>query len=263
MEIAVDSQTVYINTGGMDWSDDQPWLCLVHGASLDHTVWVLYSRYFARNGYNVITPDLPGHGRSAGQVPDSIEAMGEWLAALIKKIGVNGKLVLAGHSMGSLVTLHAASLEKLAVERLILLGTATPMPVGDALLDAAKDNDLASIDMVSIFGHALQSRLGGNPVAGINMLQSGIKLMQQARSGVMYHGLSACNRYLNGHEDAARVSADTTLILGELDMMTHPAGAAKLGRIMSANTVLLERCGHMMLAEQPEQTLQAILGALN
>ena len=35
MEIEVDSQTVYINTGGMDWSDGQPWLCLVHGASLD------------------------------------------------------------------------------------------------------------------------------------------------------------------------------------------------------------------------------------
>lgn len=262
MEIDLDSQSIYVNTGGMQWQDDQPWMCLVHGASLNHTVWVLYSRYFARNGYNVITPDLPGHGRSAGQVPDSIEGMGEWLAALIDKIGVNGKLVLAGHSMGSLVTLHAAALEQLSVDHLILLGTASPMPVGDALLNAAKDNDLASIDMVSIFGHALQSRLGGNPVAGINLLRSAIKLMQQAGPGVMYRGLSACNRYLAGHDDAAKVTAQTTLILGELDMMTQPAGARELASIMNADTVILERCGHMMLAEQPEQTLQAMLDAL-
>ncbi len=263
MEIELDSQAVYVNTGGMQWQDGQPWLCLVHGASLNHTVWVLYSRFFARNGYNVITPDLPGHGRSGGQVPETIDAMAEWLAALIEKVGVDGKLALAGHSMGSLVALRAASLDRLSVDRLLLLGTATPMPVGDALLNAAKDNDMASIDMVSIFGHALQSRLGGNPVAGINMLQSGIRLMQQAKPGVMHRGLSACNRYLSGHEDAVKVSAKTTLILGDQDMMTQPAGATELGRIMGAETVLLERCGHMMLAEQPEQTLQAMLHALS
>lgn len=263
MDITIDSRTVYINTGGIEWQDGRPWLCLLHGASLDHTVWVLYSRYFARQGYNVIAPDLPGHGRSEGAVPESIEAMGDWVAALLDKVTSGGEVYLAGHSMGSLVALQTASLQANNIQRLLLLGTAVPMPVGDPLLNAARDNDHASIDMVSIFGHSLQSRLGGNPVAGINILGAAIRLMENAGPGVMFSGLNACNNYTAGLDQAQKVTAATTLILGERDMMTSPAGAKVVAKALNAETIILPNCGHMMLAEQPEATLQAMLKALS
>ena len=262
MDITIDSHSVYLNTGGVAWQDGRPWLCLIHGASLDHTVWVLYSRYFARQGYNVVTPDLPGHGRSEGAVPDSIEAMAEWVAALLEKVASGSPIHLAGHSMGSLVALQTASMQKNDIQRLLLLGSAVPMPVGDALLNAARDNDHASIDMVSIFGHSLQSRLGGNPVAGINVLGAAIKLMEQAGPGVMFGGLNACNNYTAGLEQASKVKAATTLILGEQDMMTPPSGAKAVAKALKAETILLPKCGHMMLAERPEATLQAMLKGL-
>ena len=133
-------------------------------------------------------------------MPDSIEAMAEWVAALLEKVASGSPIHLAGHSMGSLVALQTASMQKNDIQRLLLLGSAVPMPVGDALLNAARDNDHASIDMVSIFGHSLQSRLGGNPVAGINVLGAAIKLMEQAGPGVMFGGLNACNNYTAGLE---------------------------------------------------------------
>jgi len=258
--------SVYLNTGGVSWQDDNPWLCLVHGASLDHSVWVLYTRYFARQGYNVIAPDLPGHGHTEGSVPDSIEAMAEWLDGLFDELGIaadSATMNLAGHSMGSLVALHTASLKPQRYHKLLLLGTAVPMAVGDALLNAAKDNHQAAVDMVSIFGHSFQSRLGGNPVAGINILGAGMRLLESAGPGVMYAGLNACNNYQAGLQAAAKVQAGSTLILGESDMMTRPAGARKIAETLSAQTIVLPRCGHMMLAEQPEATLQAMLKALD
>ena len=164
--------------------------------------------------------------------------------------------------MGSLVALQTASMQKNDIQRLLLLGSAVPMPVGDALLNAARDNDHASIDMVSIFGHSLQSRLGGNPVAGINVLGAAIKLMEQAGPGVMFGGLNACNNYTAGLEQASKVKAATTLILGEQDMMTPPSGAKAVAKALNAETILLPKCGHMMLAERPEATLQAMLKGL-
>ena len=273
MKLNLKSGSVYLNTGGVPWQDDKPWLCLVHGASLDHSVWVLYTRYFARQGYNVLAPDLPGHGHSEGSVPDSIEAMAEWLDGLFDEIGIapgsttnsasdSPSLSLAGHSMGSLVALHTASLNPQRFSNLLLLGTAVPMAVGEALLNAAKDNHHAAVDMVSIFGHSFQSRLGGNPVAGINILGAGMRLLESAGPGVMYTGLNACNNYQAGLQAAAQVQARSTLILGENDMMTRPSGAKKLAQTLSAETLLLPGSGHMMLAEQPESTLQAMLKAL-
>jgi len=136
------------------------------------------------------------------------------------------------------------------------------MAVGDPLLLAAKDNHQAAIDMVSIYGHAFQSRLGGNPVAGINILESAMALLAKAGPGVMYKGLNACNNYQEGLAAAASVSAQATLILGQRDMMTPPRGARELQKVLGAQTVVLPGCGHMMLAEQPEATLQALLQAL-
>lgn len=268
MQLTVHDKAVYLNAGGVPWQSDKPWLCLVHGAALDHSVWVLYTRYFARQGYNVITPDLPGHGHSAGDVPTSIEAMADWLldfldVAIASVPGADAEHVkIAGHSMGSLVCLQAAASRPAIFSHLLMLGTAVPMPVGDALLKAAKDNHQAAVDMVSIFGHSFQSRLGGNPVAGINVLQTAMALLGSAPPGVMHLGLAACNNYTDGLDAASRVEAKSTLILGEEDMMTQPRGAKKLQQALSAETIMLPACGHMMLAERPEETLQAMLKAL-
>ena len=49
----------------------QPSVLFVHGAANDHMVWALQSRYFAHHGWNVLAPDLPGHGRSAGAPPET------------------------------------------------------------------------------------------------------------------------------------------------------------------------------------------------
>lgn len=267
MQLTVRDKAVYLNTGGVPWDSDKPWLCLVHGAALNHSVWVLFTRYFARQGYNLIVPDLPGHGASEGEVPETIEAMAEWLVELLDVAiatvpGASpNEIRLAGHSMGSLVALQAASLRD-SFSHLLMLGTTVPMPVGDALLNAAKDNHQAAVDMVSIYGHAYQSRLGGNPVAGINVLQTAMALLSSAPPGVMHLGLAACNNYTAGLDQAAKVKAKATLILGEEDMMTPPRGAAKLQQALKAQQQLLPACGHMMLAERPEETLQAMLSAL-
>jgi len=74
--------------------------------------------------------------------------------------------------------------------------------------------------------------------------------MEQAGPGVMFGGLNACNNYTAGLDQAEKVTAATTMILGERDMMTSPAGAKLVAKALNAETIILPNCGHMMLAEQ-------------
>ncbi len=269
MNLVVNGDAVFVSTGGVTWKPDQPSLVLIHGAGLNRTVWTLFTRYFARRGYNVVAPDLPGHGSSDGQALPTIEAMAQWVAQLIDACGEadpnwsTDDIRIAGHSMGSLVVLHAVGNEPQRYASVALLGTAYPMPVGKPLLDAAKANDYAAIDMITLFGHSEASRLGHNPIAGISVMNVGAALLEISPPGVLHNDLSACNHYAEGEQAAAAAGAtEVTVVLGVDDKMTMPKGGRALASLIDGSEVImLKDCGHMMLGEQPEAVLQSLLTA--
>jgi len=79
----------------------------------------------------------------------------------------------------------------------------------------------------------------------------------------MFTDLNACHQYDGGLDAAHKVTAETSLILGEMDRMTPPSSAQPLIDLLPGATVhRLAGCGHMMMAEQPEETLQAMKTAL-
>jgi len=58
---------------------------------------------------------------------------------------------------------------------------------------------------------------------------------------------------------AATVTVPTTVILGERDMMTPAkAGKALAAAVPNARTVVLPGAGHMMMAERPDELLEAL-----
>ena len=58
---------------------------------------------------------------------------------------------------------------------------------------------------------------------------------------------------------ATKVTCPVQLIVGEMDMMTPPKGAAKLAaELTEVETVGFAGCGHMTIAERPNETLDAL-----
>src|SRR5271165_2820224 len=108
MNLSVNGMQVFVATGGRDFDASLPAIVLIHGAGFDHTAWALHSRWFAHNGFSVLVPDLPGHGRSAGPTSRSIAEMADWTAALLSATGAS-TAHLIGHSMGSLIALETAA----------------------------------------------------------------------------------------------------------------------------------------------------------
>lgn len=258
MRLNVNGVSIFAGTGGRDFDPALPAIVFLHGGGCDHTVWALLARWFAHRGHAVLAPDLPGHGRSGGEVLGSIAAMADWTAALIAASGA-GKAALVGHSMGSLIALETAARHPDAVTALALIGTAAAMPVSRDLLAAAEANDHAAVDMVSIWGNGFAAGLGGALVPGAWMVGGTERLLERARPGVLFKDLAACNAYNDGLAAASKVTVPATLVLGERDLMTPLAGGLKLAAVLSnARTVTLKGAGHMLMSERPDEMLAAI-----
>jgi pimeloyl-ACP methyl ester carboxylesterase len=234
----------------------------VHGAGLDHSWWGLQSRYFGYHGFNVLAVDLPAHGRSEGPALAGIGDMADWVKKVLEVKQVKSA-ALVGHSMGSLIALEFAARYPQAAERIALIGTAYPMKVGEAFLDAARRNDPSAYDMETIWGHAAQVPLAGNPNPGMWMYGDTLARLARLAPGVLYTDLAACNAYAGGLEAAAKVKCPALFVLGRRDVMTPPKAAAGLAKaIAGSRTEQIGPSGHSLMAEAPDATLDALIAFL-
>jgi pimeloyl-ACP methyl ester carboxylesterase len=260
MEFTVDGKKAYAYTAAHDRDPAKPTMALVHGAGLDHSWWGLQSRYFGYHGWNVLACDLPGHGRSEGPALGSIGAAADWVMRLLDAAGVP-KASVVGHSLGSLVALESAARYADRVERIALLGTAFPMNVSDAFIEAARANDQSAYDMETIWGHAPQVPLGANPNPGMWMYGDTLARLGRLAPGVLYTDLKACKEYSAGLQSAEKVRCPVLVIMGGRDMMTPPKAAASLlDALKGATSVSIRPSGHSLMAESPDATLDALIG---
>ncbi len=274
MMLDVLGQPAYCYTGGKPFDAALPTAVFLHGAQHDHSVWILQTRYFAHHGFGVLAIDLPGHGRSGGAALTSVEAMADWLLALLTAAGVDGtvapRVTLIGHSMGSLIALEATARAPQRISALALVGTALPMRVSDVLLDAARDAEQEAIDMVNIWSHSTIAQKPSSPGPGFWVAGGNRRLMQKiarqpsptgGTNGVFLTDFRACNAYVNGEAAAARVACPTLLLLGAKDQMTPPKATAALRAVIPQHRLIqLANCGHALMAEQPDAVLDALFG---
>ncbi len=263
MNLVVEGHDAYAYTGAKEFQATREPLIFVHGGGLDHTVWLLQSRYFAHHGRGVVAVDLPAHGKSGGVALTSIADMADWVVRLMDAARAE-TATLIGHSMGALVVHEAAARHPGRVRCIVTLGISVPMPVTDALLSAAKADKHAAFDMVNIWGHGPRAQMGGNQVPGMWMIGSGVRLLEGSAPGVLYADLNACNEYRDGLASSALITCPVHVILGRDDRMS-PVNAAQplLKSLADSRVTVLENCGHMLMAEKPGEVLDLLIAALN
>jgi pimeloyl-ACP methyl ester carboxylesterase len=262
MEIRVDGVRAFLADQGRAFDPATPTVLFVHGAGMDHSVWPLQARHFAYRGWNALALDLPGHGRSAGELLTSIEAMAGWLARLIEALG-SGPAALVGHSMGALVAVEFAARSPEKVRQIALLGAAPAMPVHPALLEAAARPEPLGARMICDWGFGPAGHFGGHRSPGSWMLGHALTLLGGSAGPRLHTDLAACNAWRGGPEAAGRITCRALVIAGEVDRMT-PArqGASLAAAIEGAMFVSIPACGHMMMVERPDATRDALDGFL-
>lgn len=266
MELLVNGAKTYCYTGGKPFDAAKPTVVFIHGVLNDHSVWALQSRYLANHGFNVLAVDLPGHARSQGDAPESVEQAADFIGALLDAAGVQ-RAALVGHSWGALIALEAAGRLKERITHAVLVGVAYPMKVSPALLQASIDEPEKALTMVNVFSRstlaAPPSALGpGTWVYGAGMALGRRVLRSNPKVNVFHRGFVACNSYANGEAAMKALTCPVLFVLGALDQMAQARAAKDLidtgksaGKAVRVATLPV---GHHQMTETPDATLFAI-----
>ncbi|MDR3005673.1 MAG: alpha/beta hydrolase [Acidovorax sp.] len=264
MFFEVNKARIYAYTGGKAFDAAKPTAIFIHGVLCDHSVWALQSRYLANHGWNVLAVDLPGHCKSGGAAPKSVEEAAAFIAQLMDAAGLS-QAALIGHSWGSLIAMEAAAQLKERISHLVLVGTAFPMKVAPAMLDAALNQPEKAIAMVNTFSRATLSppNGAGSWVFGAGMALGRRVLASNRDVNLLHTGFLACDSYAGGEAAMAALTCPVLFVLGEQDQMTPPKAAK--GLIAAAKAagkqpkVQMIPNGHNQMTESPDATLFAMV----
>lgn len=260
MDLTVNGHKVHASTGGKEFDASLPIVIFVHGAGQDRTAWALQTRYFAYHGYAVLAVDLPGHGKSEGPLLETLPAMGDWLADLVTATGAQ-TASFVGHSMGSLVVLECAARRPDVMRSLTLIGTGERMPVHPDLLAAAAAGDRSAYEAITYWGFSRRAQIGLDQSPGMWMVGAATQLMASGPAGALHADLKACADYAGAAASAEKVTCPVRLILADRDGMTPlKRGKALANAFHEAETIIVPQCGHMLMAEQPDAVLDALIG---
>lgn len=266
MYIDVHGAQTYCYTGGKAFDAAKPTVVFIHGVLNDHSVWILQSRYLANHGWNVLAVDLPGHCKSGGEAPATVEAAADFVAALLDAAGVQ-QAALVGHSWGALIALEAAARLKERVSHLALVGVAYPMKVSPVLIEASLNDPIKGLQMINVFMRstlaAPPSALGpGTWVFGASMALGKRVLNSNSKVNVFHRGFVACDTYANGEQAMAAVTCPVLFLLGTQDQMTHPKAAQSLMQAAKSAGKMVQVArvpvGHHQMTEAPDETLAAL-----
>ncbi len=240
----VNEKSVFVSTGGMEIDDKKPSILLLHGSGLSHIVWSLHEQFYALQGFNVLSVDLPGHGESDGPALKTIQKISDWIKNLMISAKIE-KIIFAGHSQGCLVGIDFAARYPESINKLILVAGSYKLPVNQDLIDLAEAGDEKAIILMMKWGYeGSKAFIGGNPVKKI------INSSREIRE-ILAVDLNACNNYKNGKESLEKIACPTLCIFGDLDKMVPlEVGNKMASMIKNAEKKIINNCGHMIIFEK-------------
>ncbi len=227
----------------------RPPLILIHGAGGFHLSWPSQVRRLA--GERIYAVDLPGHGKSEGMGRQSIEEYVGDMAAFMDALGIH-RAVFAGHSMGSAIAITLALRYPMQVLGLILIGSGAKMRVSPAFLEGVSNAHTfaSTVQMINdcSFG----------PKASPRLKELATQRMGQSHPSVLYNDYLACNAF-NAVDQIEKIKVPTLILCGMEDKMI-PLKYSKSLRdsIGSAQLIVVEDAGHMLMLEQPDVTANLI-----
>ena len=143
--------------------------------------------------------------------------------------------------------------------KLALLGAAPAIPVNDLLLGKAAADDHHALELLTGWGYGRRAHFGGHRMPGLWMTGGGLRTLERASPGVLHTDLVATNGYKGGEAAAAAVVCPVLVVIGARDLMTPAKRGHALARMLAASTtVVIPGAGHIMLDEEPDQTLDAL-----
>jgi 3-oxoadipate enol-lactonase len=219
---------------------------------------------FARRVHSearVLAVDLPGTGRSAGDI-----SMASWVRDLESLVAerTTGPVVILGHSLGTIVALEAWRAWPERVRALILVGG---LPRVRPLIQARLTERIAALEGASsLRGWGERVAPGVFSPATIRARPEVVRGFAERFDAQPVESYVRCTRALldaNATGIVDSVTVKTLAIVGTDDQYAPPelvAGFA--GRIPGARVEVIQDCGHAPFLERPDEFASLVTGFL-
>lgn len=254
-------------------------IVMVHGFRGDHHG---LEPVVAQNlrGVRIISPDLPGFGESTpfpGR-PHDIPGYSAWLGAFVAQLAPTGRVVVLGHSFGSIIV-SAAIAAGLHADAVVLVN-----PIAAPALSGPR----GVLTRLAVFyywaGARLPERLGYALLRNRAIVRVMSASMAKTRDRALRRWIHAeHDRYFSafanrqvvleafrasvGHdvsEYARQITAPTLLVAADRDDITPLAAQHRLlGLFPQATLAVIEGVGHLIHYEKPAEAAAAVTAFLN
>ena len=232
-------------------------LVLLHGGGVDRRVWDGVVTDLVSAGFQVFRPDMPGHGKESPPAEDTVEAMvkpiSDWLEEHVPK-----PYVLLGHSLGGMAAIVLASNARTAPKRLVLADTTVHASggLGVALI----------LGLTRLFAYIA----GRHGIAVLSKKAHGLKdgpdepVLAALRSSPWspHRMLKAASRF-DGRRLLPAIACPVLLLLAERNKATHDAATKLQDKIAEVHRIILPNTGHMMMRDDPQGFVEAVVSFLN
>jgi len=238
-------------------------LCLVHGFTQTGTSWEPVTARLRGRGYDVVTPDVAGHGRNSDACTDL------WGAAdLLASDASDAQAarsardaVWVGYSMGGRVVLHLALAHPELVAGLVLVSTTAGITDDAERAERRRADETLACDVERDGVAAFVERWLEGPLWGsLPRERAGI----EHRLGNTAPGLASSLRLAGtGSQEPlwprlAEISAPVLVVTGERDVKFAKIGAELAAAFPSASVATIEGAGHAAPWEQPDAFVDVV-----
>ncbi len=247
-KVTIDNTTCYYRLSDKTGSDNKT-AVFIHGAGGDGSVWE-YQLKLLGKACKLIVPDLPGHGKSEGDVFATAAKYAYWLDMFTEKLKIPS-FFLAGHSLGGAIVQEFARAFPKKVKGLILAGTGARFNIlKEYLLLILRDFETAvKTSCASAYSLSVTKEL----------YEKGYEMLRKNGKKVLYGDMLTCDQF-NSTVWISSVRNPAIVICGSEDKITPCVLSRDISRhIAGSQLKVIPGAGHMVMMEAPEEFNNSVL----
>ena len=237
----------WVRTG----TDHASTVVFIHAVGYDLTYWG--AQIAALNGdFNVVAFDLPGHGRSAGDVTDwSFDRAASVVAKLIEDVS-DGPVHLVGLSFGGMIAQATVLARPDLVRSLTLMGTASRFSTEARAGMKARAETTRRSGMAAVLPSSLDRWFTPQTRALRPDLIDRVTKTILGDDPAVHAAIWDIISEFDVHDRLSEIRCPALVLVGEHDPSTPPSAATALAeRIEDAQLVILPNASHMIQLEAP------------
>lgn len=230
---------------GNEFKKSRPTVLMVHGAGQSSATWEYQiDALRSHPNFNLIVPDLPGHGKSEGSGHRSIKEYCSFIKDFADTLNLE-KLVLVGHSMGGGMSLVFTLAYPERVYACVLAGTGARLRVSPETLLSVKNS-------YEVFCEVAPTRMfaDSSPDELKKKFAEGLRRTLQE---VSYWDLMACDEFdIMG--EIKGIAVPTLIISATEDILIPVKYGEYLNQEIRGSMLhVIRGAGHFMMQEKPDE----------